>query len=82
MRTLEGMSQGTPPSRHSSNLSSVRVDEVPVKLPPASVEINLRGLKPTLTLPNVSADPEETDAEESEVSIEELFGGSDVCANG
>jgi hypothetical protein len=70
------------PSRPCGLLGTLGVDVVPVKLSPAGVEINLVDAEPSLPLPDVSADPEETDNEEGEVTVEEFVGGSDLLAKG
>lgn len=69
---LEDVLDGTLPRRHGSRLCALGVDVVPVKLSPASVDIDLVEREPSLALPEVTADPEEANDEEGEVRVEEL----------
>ena len=79
---LEDLVQGTSPGRPGSLLGALRIDVVPVELPPASVDVDLVQLEPSLALPEVSADPEEDDDEEGKVAVEEVVSGTDLGAKG
>lgn len=81
-QTLEEPVEGASPSWVRSLLSTVCVNVVPIEIPPATIDIDLIDGEPALTLPEVSADPEEADDEESKVPVEEVFCGADLGANG
>jgi hypothetical protein len=61
------------------NLLALGVDEIPVELTTASVDIHLSGTEPALALPEVTRDPEGSDNEGSEVGGEEVRGGTDLA---
>jgi hypothetical protein len=56
------------------DLLALAVDEIPVKLTAASVDIHLSDCEPALALPEVSSSPESSDDEKSKVRLEELVG--------
>ena len=74
---LEDVRQSTPPGRQSRQLGALLVDVVPVQLPPASIDIDLGDLEPTLAFPEVAADPEEANNEEGQVAEEKV-----LCSSG
>lgn len=68
------------PGRHSSNARALRVNDVPIHWPAASIDIDILGLHPETTFPE-PADGEECHHDwESEVGFEETFCRSD-CAD-
>jgi hypothetical protein len=71
--------EGTLPHRPGRNLRTLAVDEVPVKLTTASVNIHLGGPEPSSALPEVTDDPESGDDEEGEVGLEELRSSTGVA---
>lgn len=79
-RALEDSVQGALPGGLRSGLSALGIDVVPVERSPARVDIDLVKREPTLALPDVATDPEETDNKEGEVSVEELVGGSNLLS--
>lgn len=64
------------------HLLALAVDEVPVELTAAGINIHLRCPEPSGTLPEVTGDPESDNDEESEVRLEEIFGGTNALADG
>jgi hypothetical protein len=60
------------------DLLALAVDQVPVKLTTASVDIHLGDCEPSLALPEVTGNPEGSDNEEGEVSLEEIIGGTSL----
>lgn len=66
------------PRRVASNLGSGGVDRIPVNWSASSVNIHLGGSEPSLTLPEVTADPEAQDDWEGKVGLEEATGITDV----
>lgn len=79
---LEDTGTKTLPRRPGLHLLAFAVDEVPVKLTAASVNIHLGGPEPASALPEVSGDPESNDDEESKVGAEEVLSGTNPLANG
>jgi hypothetical protein len=61
------------------DLLALGVDEIPVKLTTASVDIHLSGTEPALALPEVAGDPESSNDEGSEVGREEVRGGTNLA---
>lgn len=61
----------SPPAWHSRNISLVSIDFFPVEFATASIDIDILGTQPTLTLPEEAIDPEEEDDREGEVGLEE-----------
>lgn len=78
---LEDLVESAPPCGPGSHLLALFVDVVPVKLTAPSVNINVFGSEPGLTLPEVTAKPEEQDDGEGEIRLEEAFGSSDALAD-
>lgn len=66
------------PRRLGRQLRASPVDELPVRNPTTSVDIDLFSLQPSLALPEVAADPEEEHHGESEVGLEEAFSVTDA----
>jgi hypothetical protein len=73
---LEQEDEDAAPHGRSSDLSLVSVNAVPVMLAAARVDIDLADLAPADVLPEVTANPEDKDNWESEVSLEEVVGGA------
>ncbi len=78
---LENAVEKSLPCGPGLHLLALAVDEIPVKLTTASVNVHLGGPEPTGTLPEVTADPEEHDDEESKVRAEEFLGGTNAFAD-
>lgn len=79
---LENAVEKSLPCGPGLDLLALAVDEIPVKLTTASVNIHLSGPEPTGTLPEVTADPKGNDDEEGKVRLEEILGGTDAFADG
>lgn len=58
---LEKVVQQASPSWVAGNLGAVGVDLIPVQLTPSGVNIHLGSSEPALTLPSITASPEEHD---------------------
>ena len=67
--------QGALPHWPAGNLRTVRVDNIPIELTTASVNVHLVRAQPAASLPEVANDPEEEDDGEGEVDLEEALGG-------
>lgn len=79
--------QHTLPCGPGRNLSTIRVDGVPVELTASSVNIHLVCAQPATSLPEVADDPEEEDDGKGEVQLEEALssvraGLADRSSNG
>ena len=59
-------------------MSFVGVDTLPIYLSTSRININLCKGKPSRLFPEVATDEEEEDDWESEVGLEEIFGGTDA----
>lgn len=68
----------TLPRGPSGNLGTLPVDQVPVKLTTASVDIHLSSAEPTLTLPEVTGNPEGADDKDGKVSLEKVARGTSL----
>lgn len=79
---LEDAVDHTLPRGPSLHLLALAVDEVPIKLTTASIDIHLGSPEPSGALPEVSGDPECGNNEESKVRLKEVFGGTDALAEG
>jgi hypothetical protein len=71
----------TLPRRPGLDLLALAIDEVPVELTAASIDIHLGSPEPPGTLPEVSANPESGNDKESKIGLEEIFGGTNVLAD-
>lgn len=78
---LKDASGKTLPGGPGLHLLALLVDEVPVELTAAGINVHLSGPEPSLTLPEVSSNPESTDDEEGEVGHEEVFSGTNLLAS-
>ena len=79
---LEDTGDETLPRRPSLHLLALAVDKIPVELTTAGIDIHLRSPEPSSALPEVSGNPEGSNDKESEVSLEEVLGGTDTLADG
>lgn len=79
-RCLENAVEETLPCGPSGNLSTLPVDEIPVKLTATTVDIHLSGAKPSLALPEVTSNPEGGNNENGKVSLEEIRSSSGLLA--
>jgi hypothetical protein len=79
---LENAGNKTLPGGPGLHLLALSVDEIPVKLATAGIDVHLSSPEPTLTLPEVTGDPEGTDDKESEVGLEEILSGTDALSDG
>lgn len=68
----------TLPRGPTGNLGTLLVDQVPVKLTTASVDIHLSSAEPTLTLPEVTGNPEGADDKDGKVSLEKFARGTSL----
>jgi hypothetical protein len=75
---LENAVNQAPPRGPGLDLLALAVDEVPVEFTTTSVDIHLCGAEPSLTLPEVTADPEGSDDKGGEVSLEEVRCGTGI----
>ena len=64
------------------HLLALAVNQVPVKLTAARIDVHLGGSEPSLALPEISGDPESSDDEDGQVGLEEVVGGSEPGTNG
>jgi hypothetical protein len=72
----------TLPRGPSSNLGALPVDQIPVELTTASVNIHLSGAEPSLTLPEVTGNPKSGNDEDGEISLEEVARRTSLLALG
>lgn len=79
---LEDTGSKTLPRGPGLHLLALTVDEIPVQLTTAGIDIHLSGPEPSGALPEVSSNPEDRDNKESEVRLEEVLGGTKVLADG
>lgn len=79
---LENAGGETLPRRPSLHLLTLAVDQVPVELTTAGINIHLSGPEPSLALPEVSTNPEGGDDEGRKVRLEELRGSTGLGADG
>lgn len=77
---LEDAGKETLPCGPGLHLLTLGIDEIPVKLTTASVDVHLGGSQPALALPEVTGNPEGSDDEDGKVSLEEIRGSTDVLA--
>jgi hypothetical protein len=77
-KRLKEAVQSALPRGHELNLLAFAVDQIPVKLTTASVDIHLGNCEPSLALPEVTGNPEGANDEESEVRLEELVRGTSL----
>lgn len=77
---LEDAVEETLPRGPSGNLGTLPVDQVPVKLTTASVDIHLRSAEPTLTLPEVTGNPEGGNDKDGKVGLEKVARGTSLLA--
>jgi hypothetical protein len=59
---------------------ALAVDEIPVQLTTAGINIHLGNCEPSLALPEVTCDPESTNDEEGKVSLEKILGCASLLA--
>ena len=81
-QALKGLVVKALPGWPGSHLSPLGVDQVPVKLTSAGVDIHLRSPQPSLSFPEVSAHPEEQYNRQSKIRNEEAFRSANVTADG
>jgi hypothetical protein len=62
------------------DLLTLRVDQVPVKLTTAGVDVHLSCPQPALALPEVSDEPESCNDKERKVGLEEVRGSARLDA--
>lgn len=79
---LEEAVQEAFPRRPGLDLFTLAVDQIPVKLTTASVNVHLGGPEPSRALPEISSNPEDSDDEEGEVGLEEVLSRTKAFANG
>lgn len=72
---LHDLVQEATPCGPRGNLGTVGVDGVPVELTTAGVDIHLVGSEPTGALPGEADDPEDNDAEQGKLTLEEALDG-------
>lgn len=65
--------QHAPPLGPRSNFGTVSVDGIPVKLTTARVDIHLVDAEPASALPGEADDPEDDDAEQGKLALEEAL---------
>ena len=70
------------PCRPGLHLLTLTVNEIPVELTTAGIDVHLCGPEPTSALPEITADPESKDDEEGKVRPKEILSGTDALANG
>jgi hypothetical protein len=70
------------PLGQGSNSGTLSVDELPVNLPAAAVNVNLSGSEPALALPEVTAGPEEEHYRKGKVGLEEALGIVETATGG
>lgn len=81
MMRLEDAGQGTLPGGPGLHLLPLAVNEVPVELTTAGIDVHLSSPKPSSALPEVSGDPESGYNEESKVRLEELLRSTGLGAD-
>ncbi len=69
---LEQAIHKTPPRRLVPHFFTFLVNEIPVELTAASINIHLSCSQPSLALPEVSGKPESSDNKEGEVRLEKV----------
>jgi hypothetical protein len=67
------------PSWVACDLCSRGINQLPVDLSPASININLTRPQPARALPEVPTNPEHDHNWQREVSFEEIFSGTDLA---
>jgi hypothetical protein len=77
-RRLEDAVGQTLPGGPSLHLLALPVDQVPVELATASVNVHLGSPEPTGALPVVATNPESSDNKDGEVGGEEIRCGADA----
>jgi hypothetical protein len=80
-KSLEDAVHETLPRGPGGDLGTLLVDVVPVEFTTASVNVHLSGAEPSLTLPEVSGNPESSNDEDGEVCLEEVFGSTKRLAD-
>jgi hypothetical protein len=70
--------QSALPRRHELDLLALAVDQIPVELATARVDVHLGDCEPALALPEVAGHPKGGDDEEGEVRLEEIVGGTSL----
>lgn len=75
---LEDASTEALPGWPGLHLLTLLVNQVPVKLTAASVNIHLGGPEPSLALPQETRSPEDKDDRESEIRLEEGVSSSNT----
>lgn len=70
-RSDENLVDGPLPRRHGRQLGAVGVDDVPVELAAANIDVDVARAQPRLALPGEADEPEEDDDGEGEVRLEE-----------
>jgi hypothetical protein len=71
--TLHDLVEDTAPRGVGRDLGAVGVDGIPVELTTAGVDIHLVGAEPTGALPGETNDPEDDDAEQGKLALEEAL---------
>jgi len=82
IRRLENAGEETLPRGPLLHLLALAVDEIPVKLTTAGIDVHLSSPEPSGALPEVTADPERSDNEGRKVGLEEVLSGTDALADG
>lgn len=82
MMRLEDTVDEALPCRPGLHLLALTVDKIPIELTAAGIDIHLSSPEPSTALPEVSGNPEGGNDKESEVSLEEVLGSTDVLADG
>lgn len=73
----------TTPRGVGGDLGTVCVDGIPIKLTTAGIDIHLVGAEPPSALPGETNEPEDNDAEEGKLALEETLDGVEtILANG
>lgn len=78
-RRLEDAVGQTLPGGPGLHLLALPVDQIPVELATASVDVHLCDAEPTGALPEVATNPESGDDENGEVSLEEVVCRADTA---
>lgn len=77
---LEEVVESALPCGPSLHLLALGVDEVPVELTAASINVHLSSAEPALLLPEITGEPESGNDEGSKVGREEVRGGTNLLA--
>lgn len=78
---LEHAGSQTPPGRLQLHLLTLLVDQIPVKLTAAGIDIHLSSPEPSFALPEVSSGPEGSDDEDGKIGLEEIIGSAESHTN-